>query len=157
MRLEIDIPERQYNNIMDIYSMHLGRAPYKGIIMYAINAIKHGKVLEQEPTTKNNLGVDREQLKTMIRGLTKWYVKRDNTEVGEPNTAVGLLYDDVMFGIDRLPSVTPQLSVPEVTALAEWIEKLTKECEEAYNKGYTDGVKSVNICPHCGEYIGEEE
>jgi hypothetical protein len=58
-------------------------------------------------TTKNDLGVDKEQLKTMIRGLTKWYVKRDNTEVGEPNTAVGLLYDDVMFGIDRLPSVTP--------------------------------------------------
>jgi hypothetical protein len=63
---------------------------------------------EQEPTTKNDLGVDKEQLKTMIRGLTKWYVKRDNTEVGEPNTAVGLLYDDVMFGIDRLSSVTPQ-------------------------------------------------
>lgn len=78
----------------------------------------HGKVyeehklilelLEQEPTTKNDLAVDKEQLKTMIRGLTKWYVKRDNTEVGEPNTAVGLLYDDVMFGIDGLSPVTPQ-------------------------------------------------
>lgn len=44
--------------------------------------------------------------------------------------------------IDSLPSVTPQLSVPEVTALAEWIEKLTKECEEAYNKGYADGMKA---------------
>ena len=64
--------------------------------------------LDSIATTKNDLGVDKEQLKTMIRGLTKWYVKRDNTEVGEPNTAVGLLYDDVMFGIDRLPSVTPQ-------------------------------------------------
>lgn len=64
--------------------------------------------LEQEPTTKNDLAVDKEQLKTMIRGLTKWYVKRDNTEVGEPNTAVGLLYDDVMFGIDGLSPVTPQ-------------------------------------------------
>lgn len=66
------------------------------------------RALTYEPTTKNNLAVDKEQLKTMIRGLTKWYVKRDNTEVGEPNTAVGLLYDDVMFGIDRLPSETPQ-------------------------------------------------
>lgn len=44
--------------------------------------------------------------------------------------------------IDELPSVTPQLSVPEVTALAEWTEKLTKECEEAYNKGYADGMKA---------------
>jgi hypothetical protein len=54
-------------------------------------------------------------------------------------------------------AVTPQLSVPEITALAEWTEKLTKASEDAYNKGYADGVKSVNICPHCGEYIGEEE
>lgn len=59
-------------------------------------------------TTKNDLAVDKEQLKTMIRGLTKWYVKIGNTAVGAPNTAVGLLYDDVMFGIDRLPSVTPK-------------------------------------------------
>jgi rubrerythrin len=33
------------------------------------------------------------------------------------------------------------LGVDEVTALAEWIKKLTKECEEAYNKGYADGMK----------------
>lgn len=49
MRLEIDIPDHHYNNIMAIKSINLGRAPYKGIVMYAINAIKHGKVLEQEP------------------------------------------------------------------------------------------------------------
>lgn len=49
MRLEIDIPEHHYNNIMALDSLNLGRVPYKGIIMYAINAIKHGKALEQEP------------------------------------------------------------------------------------------------------------
>lgn len=49
MRFEIDIPEHHYNNIMALDSVSLGRVPYKGIIMYAINAIKHGKVLEQEP------------------------------------------------------------------------------------------------------------
>lgn len=49
MRLEIDIPEHHYNNIMALDSVSLGRVPYKGIIMYTINAIKHGKVLEQEP------------------------------------------------------------------------------------------------------------
>ena len=52
MKLEIDIPEHHYNNIMAIESVSLGRVPYKGIIMYAINAIKHGKVLEQEPNIK---------------------------------------------------------------------------------------------------------
>ncbi len=49
MKLEIDIPKHQYNNIMALDSINLGRVPYKGIIMYAINAIKRGRVLEQEP------------------------------------------------------------------------------------------------------------
>lgn len=52
MKLEIDIPKLQYNNIIALDSIILGRVPYKGIIMYAINAIKHGKVLEQEPKIK---------------------------------------------------------------------------------------------------------
>ena len=41
-----------------------------------------------------------------------------------------------------IKAVTPQLSVPEVTALAEWTEKLTKASEDAYNKGYADGMKA---------------
>ena len=49
MRIEIEIPEHHYNNIMALDSVSLGRVPYKGIIMYTINAIRHGKVLEQEP------------------------------------------------------------------------------------------------------------
>ncbi len=49
MKLEIDIPKHQYKNIMALDSISLGRAPYKGIIRYAINAIKRGKALEQEP------------------------------------------------------------------------------------------------------------
>ena len=37
-------------------------------------------------------------------------------------------------------------------------EPATKnDLDEAYNKGYADGVNSVNICPYCGEYIGEEK
>lgn len=45
MKLEIDIPEHQYNNIIALNSLSLGRVPYKGIIMYAINAIKMGTPL----------------------------------------------------------------------------------------------------------------
>lgn len=44
--------------------------------------------------------------------------------------------------LQELPSVTPQLSAPEVTALAEWTAKLTKASEDAYNKGYEDGMKA---------------
>ena len=49
MKLEIDMPEHHYNSIIAFDSVSLGRVPYKGIIMYAINAIKHGRTLEQEP------------------------------------------------------------------------------------------------------------
>ena len=41
----VDIPDTQYNNIMSVSSVNLGRIPYKGIVMYAINGIKHGTVL----------------------------------------------------------------------------------------------------------------
>jgi hypothetical protein len=101
---------------------------YEDALQYVI------AMLEQEPTSKNDLGVDREQLKTMIRGLTKWYVKRDNTEVGEPNTAVGLLYDDVMFGIDRLPSVTPQAS----TTKNDKVDCKHTDCKNCVNHKYCD-------------------
>ena len=119
----------------------------------------------KEPTTKNDLGVDREQLKTMIRGLTKWYVKRDNTEVGEPNTAVGLLYDDVMFGIDRLPSVT------SIRPKGHWIDKhhlfesCSAECSSchkrsngyAHDNGFSLEYKYFDFCPKCGSDNREVE
>ena len=44
-----------------------------------------------------------------------------------------------------------RLSVDEVTALAEWTEKLTKASEDAYNKGYADGMKAQE--PKTGEWI----
>ena len=66
MRLEIDIPEHHYNNIIALDSVSLGRVPYKGIIMYTINAIKHGKVLEQEPNIKA-LGEDLRKVREGIK------------------------------------------------------------------------------------------
>ena len=68
----------------------------------------------------------------------------------------GFTHEQVGDVVRALTYEPARLSVDEVTALAEWTEKLTKASEEAYNKGYADGVKSVNICPHCGEYIGAE-
>lgn len=110
------------------------------------------------PTTKNNLGVDKEQLKTMIRGLTKWYVKRDNTEVGEPDTAVGLLYDDVMFGINRLTPVTPQeprkghwISIDEEPH-EDW------ECDNCSFVIWADeNIEKFHYCPNCGAKMVEPQ
>jgi hypothetical protein len=48
--------------------------------------------------------ISREAVKYFVRSLSRWCVR---SEDGKFNN-VGLLYDDVMFGIDRLPSVNPQ-------------------------------------------------
>lgn len=114
----------------------------------------------KEPTTKNSIAIDKEQLKTLIRGLTKWYVKRDNTEVGEPNTAVGLLYDDVMFGIDRLSSVIPQprwISVSERLPEDRRLVLVTAYWHETYQvmmaSYFGDGLWWCVPFNNCGEHM----
>lgn len=75
MRLEIDIPEHHYNNIMAFDSVNLGRVPYKGIIMYAINAIKHGKVLDQEPTDNSFTKAD---IDAIVKAINEGWKLRVN-------------------------------------------------------------------------------
>jgi len=50
MKLIIDIPDTQYNNIMEVKSMSLGRIPYKGIIMNAIRGIQNGTPIPDNAT-----------------------------------------------------------------------------------------------------------
>jgi len=129
-----------------------------------------------EPTTNNDSGVDcinRDAVKCHIQA----YIHEIITESGiDKNAHTNGVLRALLNGVDTIPSVTPQLSVPEVTALAEWTEKLTKECEEAYKKGYADGMKAqaepktghwINInvdgflyhkiykCSHCGDTVCE--
>ena len=47
--------------------------------------------------------------------------------------------------------------VEEIIKALEQEPTNKNDLEKVYNKGYEDGVKSVNICPYCGEYIGEIE
>ena len=59
------------------------------------------KALEQEPCDD---AISRQAVFDLMRSLTRWCVR---SEDGKFNN-VGLLYDDVMFGIDKLPSVNLQ-------------------------------------------------
>lgn len=59
------------------------------------------KALQQKPCEDC---VSREAVYDFIRSLPKWCVKSEDRKFDN----VGLLYDDVMFGIDKLPSVTPK-------------------------------------------------
>jgi hypothetical protein len=119
------------------------------------------KALEQEPITKNDSSeleknskklekdfgeldcIDRAELLKAMDTWDKFGFERTGCFVREPKDdyVTYVHYDDMVKCVKGMPSVTPKLSVPEVTALAEWTEKLTKECEEAYNKGYADGMK----------------
>ena len=103
MKLFIEMPDRHYHNIMSLDAVSLGRIPYKGIIMYAINAIKHGKILDHEPTTKNNLGVDCIS-RADARSLVCKIGRKDVLGMS------GKTFQDLYKGIDDLSSVTPQLS-----------------------------------------------
>ena len=48
-----DMPEHQYNAIMEISSADLGEIPYKGIVMWAINAgYLTFSVVLRKPTTR---------------------------------------------------------------------------------------------------------
>jgi len=58
---------------------------------------------------------------------------------------------EVVRALTYEPTTKNNLGVEEVTALAEWIEKLTKASEEAYNKGYADGMKAQE--PRKGHWI----
>ena len=102
------------------------------------------RALTYEPTPKNNLGVDCISRADAIQAMQDKAKKLTNEDtINGLCGAVAILFD--------LPSVTPQLSVPEVTTLAELTTKLTKECEEAYNKGYADGMKAQE--PKTGVWI----
>ena len=94
------------------------------------------KALEQEPTTKNDLGVDAVSRDEVCRYVAEFVNHEFSTREEEE------LIDNIITGIERMPSVTPQLSVPEVTALAEWTAKLTEANKSAYSQGYADGMKA---------------
>ena len=94
--------------------------------------------------------ISRQAVIDLMRGLTRWCVRSEDGKWKN----VGLLYDDVMFGIDRLPSVTPQQRT------GRWI--LTdddfvycSECEDSYYPRPIDA--SWYYCPHCGAKMEVEE
>ena len=137
MKLEIDIPKHQYNNIMSLDSINLGRVPYKGIIMYAINAIKRGKTLEQESTTKNDLAHN----------------------LCDSCTNIGCVFQS---GIVRtkcafyMPSVTPKIEPRK----GHWINtdathSKCNRCGALFEIISADG--EANFCPNCGADMREAE
>ena len=82
----------------------------KGYLYDALSGEEADEIIKalEEPSynsVKSELdAISRQAMHDFIRSLTRWYVRSEN---GKFNN-VGLLYDDVMFGIDRLQPVKPQ-------------------------------------------------
>ena len=97
--------------------------------------------LEQEPCED---AISRKAVHELVRSLTRWYVR---SEDGKFNN-VGLLYDDVMFGIDRLPSTNPQPCNDAISrqAVQDYIAKYLSQYL------YNDVREAVEVID---EYIGE--
>lgn len=88
--------------------------------------------------------ISREAVKYFVRSLSRWYVRSEDGKF----TNVGLLYDDVMFGIDRLPSVNPQKPIcPSAGIDCEDCPAYEKKSEWEHDheilKAYSDGASAV--------------
>ena len=82
--------------------------------------------------------ISRQAVFDLVRSLTRWCVR---SEDGKFNN-VGLLYDDVMFGIDKLPSV--------VHKSGKW-EFHCQHWSKCSICGYADKFADKwNYCPNCG-------
>ena len=103
----------------------------------------HCRPLEQEPTTKNDLGVDCISRKAVERIINKWLSHSDYE-----------LKDHIYSmteKIHNLPSVTPQ--EPKT---GHWIDIMVgdmpaqacDQCNTFYPLSYTGG--GHNFCPNCG-------
>lgn len=109
------------------------------------------KALSAEPCED---AISRQAVMDFIRGLTRWCVRSKD---GKFNN-VGLLYDDVMFGLDRLPSVTPRQKVGKwiYTKAVSTGEIIWSECSVC-GEGEHGCAKRMKFCPNCGAKMEESE
>ena len=112
-----------------------------------------------------------------MRSLTRWCVRSEDKKFSN----VGLLYDDVMFGIEQLPPVNPQETVTEFAdrcrecgkmKKGHWIQTndffinndgqfiykfICSECKSLsfFRKSNKKAI-GANVCPYCGAKMLEE-
>lgn len=51
-RLIVELPDEEYENIITLASANIGRFPYKGIVMYALNAIRRAEIIDDKAAYK---------------------------------------------------------------------------------------------------------
>jgi len=155
MRLEIDIPEHQYNNIMAIKSINIGRAPYKGIVMYAINAIKLGKVLEQEPRKDEVIFTNKEYRELMANEYDHGYCKGYAEALEEQESTDKKFTNADIDAIVKAINAHWELIIDEIRAEIEQLS--TSTCTET-RKIYIDADDfKENVLAIFDKYKAESE
>lgn len=129
-----------------------------------------------EPNTATSMpcgdAISRQAVLDLMRSLPKWYVRSKD---GKYNN-VGLLYDDVMFGIDNLSPVTPKQRTGHWIETAEEYYKAVNEYGGGVNEDtpyFVDDIacseclsmfsvidnetERFDCCPHCGAKMVEPQ
>lgn len=105
------------------------------------------EALKQEPCED---AISRQAVLDLMRSLTRWCVR---SEDGKFNN-VGLLYDDVMFGIDKLPSV---IQKPKTGHWAQISPQGIYECSECGQNVMTSDICVYKFCHGCGAKMVEPQ
>ena len=99
-RLIVELPDEEYENIITLTAVSLGRVPYKGIVMYALNAIRRAEIIDDkaaDATTKIDLVVQqlREEAEYAYADFDKYKAETLGADADE------LPDDDFRYGLER--------------------------------------------------------
>ena len=179
MKFEIDLPEHQYNNIIAFSSINIGRVPYKGIIMYAINAIKNATPVDQDPNVRHCFGCkyskDNHNAGTEECHLCMWenqYTPTTKNDLGVDlisradaikamqDKAKKLKNEDTINGLCGAVAILFDMPsvIPQEPRKGHWITRPhiygVAFCSEC---GFELKINNTNFCPNCGAKMVEPQ
>lgn len=139
MKLLIELDE-EYVKAIDKITFLVGGRTDRSLQLEIIKAIKNGKALEQESTTKNDLGVDCIDRDSAIKALDydiKCFEFKSGVSKHMDDIAklLNTIYETQVNNIKALPSVTP------IRPKGRWIEEFND----------TEGEVRFT-CSSCGKY-----
>lgn len=104
-RLIVELPDEEYENIITLTAANIGRNgrfPHKGIVMYALNAIRRAEIIDdkaadKEATTKIDLVVQqlREEAEYAYTDFDEYKAETLGADADE------LPDDDFRYGLER--------------------------------------------------------
>lgn len=180
MKLLIELDE-EYVKAIDKIKFLVGGRTDRSLQLEIIKAIKNGKALEQESTTKNDLGVDCIDRDSAIKALDydiKCFEFKSGVSKHMDDIAklLNTIYETQVNNIKALPSVTP------IRPKGHWIETAEEYYKAINEKGggvnestdyFTDDIacseclakfsvidneaERFDFCPNCGAEMEEVE